>query len=313
MSPQCEDGFTRIANELIEALALIRIPGESMQIFLVILRKTYGFGKKEDRISLAQFTETTGIPKPRIVRALAKLLDMKIIVKSGSGHYPNYGVNKYHGTWEKLPKKAINIAIEGNAMEPLDNTDETVTYAEILPCMAIKEKLPKKAINIAIEGNAMEPLDNTDETVTYAEILPCMAIKEKLPKKAINIAIEGNAVAIQGNLNCLVWHPQKKKETITKEKRNIGEGLLPICLAWRAFQEMRRQKKKPLSGYAEVLIVKKLMAFHANGHDPVDVLNASIENSWQGVFEPKQLAAGKQTAAAVRESNHNACREFANE
>jgi hypothetical protein len=173
--------------------------------------------------------------------------------------------------------------------------------------------LPKKAINIAIEGNAMEPLDNTDETVTYAEILPCMAIKEKLPKKAINIAIEGNAVAIQGNLNCLVWHPQKKKETITKEKRNIGEGLLPICLAWRAFQEMRRQKKKPLSGYAEVLIVKKLMAFHANGHDPVDVLNASIENSWQGVFEPKQLAAGKQTAAAVRESNHNACREFANE
>jgi len=31
-SPQLENGYTRIANELMEALARIRIPGEARQV-----------------------------------------------------------------------------------------------------------------------------------------------------------------------------------------------------------------------------------------------------------------------------------------
>lgn len=44
--PQTENGFTQIANELIEQFARIRIPGEAMQVFWVMLRKIYGFHKK---------------------------------------------------------------------------------------------------------------------------------------------------------------------------------------------------------------------------------------------------------------------------
>ena len=49
--PQVENGYTRIANELLEALAKIRIPGEARQVFDVIMRKTYGF-RKSDPIAL---------------------------------------------------------------------------------------------------------------------------------------------------------------------------------------------------------------------------------------------------------------------
>ena len=36
-NPQTENGYTKIANEIMEALAHIRIPGEAMQVLLVIL------------------------------------------------------------------------------------------------------------------------------------------------------------------------------------------------------------------------------------------------------------------------------------
>ena len=55
--PQLENGYTKIANELLEAIAAIRIPGEAMQVLLVIIRKTYGYCKKKDAISISLFRE----------------------------------------------------------------------------------------------------------------------------------------------------------------------------------------------------------------------------------------------------------------
>lgn len=81
-NPQCENGYTRIANELLEALAKIRIPGEAMQVFLVIVRKTYGFGKKEDAIPLSQFCLATGLKRPNVVRAIKLLERMNLVIKS---------------------------------------------------------------------------------------------------------------------------------------------------------------------------------------------------------------------------------------
>jgi phage replication O-like protein O len=104
-SPQLEDGYARVANELLEALARIRIPGEAMQVFIVILRKTYGFGKKEDRISLSQFHLATGITKPHIIRGIRVLLSMHLITKKGNGDIPTYCINKDYSTWRALPKK----------------------------------------------------------------------------------------------------------------------------------------------------------------------------------------------------------------
>jgi len=117
MGPQCEDGYTKIANELLEALCRFRISGESMQVFLTILRKTYGFGKKSDMIALSQFAEATGIGKPNVVRALRQLSTLNLILVE-KGSVISYGINKHHETWirekrEKirpsLPKPVIKI------------------------------------------------------------------------------------------------------------------------------------------------------------------------------------------------------------
>jgi phage replication O-like protein O len=51
-NPQVENGFFRIANELAMAMSRVRLTGHENQVLWVIFRKTYGFNKKTDRISI---------------------------------------------------------------------------------------------------------------------------------------------------------------------------------------------------------------------------------------------------------------------
>ena len=133
-NPQKEDGHVDLANEIVEALAKIRISGEEMQCLWVIFRKTYGWHKKEDSISLSQFCQTTNLKKPRICHALQKLLSKKVIIiaKNDNG-ITNYGFNKDFDSWMPLPKKvtlpkmAKGGAKKGNESLPLlGHTKETI-------------------------------------------------------------------------------------------------------------------------------------------------------------------------------------------
>jgi phage replication O-like protein O len=49
-SPQKEHGYTPIANEIYDAFVRTRISGEARQVLDCIIRKTYGYNKKEDKI-----------------------------------------------------------------------------------------------------------------------------------------------------------------------------------------------------------------------------------------------------------------------
>ncbi len=107
VNPQVENGHIELATEIWEALCRIRVPGEAMQVLLFIIRKTYGWKKKNDSISLSQFISGTGINQPNICRALKKLRGMNlisIIQKDNSG-IPKYMFNKHYDTWKPLSKK----------------------------------------------------------------------------------------------------------------------------------------------------------------------------------------------------------------
>lgn len=101
-NPQKEDGNVGIANEIFDMLCRTRIPGEARQIFDVILRKTYGFMKKDDWISLSQFCLMTGLKKPDVSRGLKKLFLMNLIIRLDNG---NYAINKNFDLWKPLPKQ----------------------------------------------------------------------------------------------------------------------------------------------------------------------------------------------------------------
>lgn len=105
--PQIENGYTKIADEFLEALIRYRGVSEQMRCFLFILRKTWGWEKKEDQIALSQFVAATGLTKPHICRALKSLEQQQLITaKSGNTKAKIYRINKQFENWKLLPKKA---------------------------------------------------------------------------------------------------------------------------------------------------------------------------------------------------------------
>lgn len=108
-NPQLENGYTPIANEILDALVGIRIPGEARQCLDFIIRKTYGYKKKEDWIALSQFVDATSLKKPTVSRALKKLLFMNMIIKKDKGLGVTYGLQKDCDKWKPLSKKITVI------------------------------------------------------------------------------------------------------------------------------------------------------------------------------------------------------------
>lgn len=118
-SPQKENGFTAIANEIFEALCLRKIRGESRAVFDFILRKTYGYQKKEDILSLSQIATATGLARQHVCRALNHLKQVRMIERDAKGKtrplkdYEAWVVPK-----RGLPKLAIGITKLGSPPSP---------------------------------------------------------------------------------------------------------------------------------------------------------------------------------------------------
>jgi len=125
-NPQIEDGHVDIANELAEAMARTYMSAAENKIFWVIIRKTYGWHKKMDRISYSQFEEATGLDRRHIGPALHRLVSRKIIICTGAGarKMSEYGLQKDHDLWDKTrgadEKSDTDLS---NKLTPISVTD----------------------------------------------------------------------------------------------------------------------------------------------------------------------------------------------
>ncbi|MBU6956073.1 replication protein, partial [Hahella sp. HN01] len=55
-----ENGYTRMANDLVDALALVELSGRQYRVFMAIIRKTYGYNKKSDWMAAEQIQKAMG-------------------------------------------------------------------------------------------------------------------------------------------------------------------------------------------------------------------------------------------------------------
>ena len=67
---------------------------------------------------------------------------------------------------------------------------------------------------------------------------------------------------------------------------------------WSEFRAHRRKLKRPMTDYAETLILCKLEKWRVeSGANPIDIINHSIEMGWQGVFLNGYARQGTTTPA----------------
>lgn len=127
-----DDGYTRIANELLEAVMSADLTARQLKVALAVMRKTYGFGKKTDRITNTQIAGMTGIHHTHVCTAKNEMIAMNVIITSGS----QIGINKVVSDWnfnisqvsETLAKSANKTLAEvANDHSPTQlNTKETI-------------------------------------------------------------------------------------------------------------------------------------------------------------------------------------------
>lgn len=133
LGPQLENGHVKIANELFEILLKIKLFDYERRILFAIIRKTYGWNKKQDFISLSQLSKLTNIRIEHCARTLKTLKNKNIVFRKDG----MTGINKHYAKWilpnqalpnQALPHQAIPTASLGNQPLPHQaDTKDTIT------------------------------------------------------------------------------------------------------------------------------------------------------------------------------------------
>ena len=93
---QLEDGYSRLANELLDATMCSGLPETELCILMAVWRKTYGFNKKLDWVSNEQFEEMIDKHYTHCSAAKNNLIRRKVLIQEGR----KVGMNTNISEWQ---------------------------------------------------------------------------------------------------------------------------------------------------------------------------------------------------------------------
>lgn len=148
-SPQVEDGYTRIADEFLEALIHADYPASVLRFMLIVVRETWGWQRKEAAIPTKRFAEVFRVTERRVRQIRDDCLRHNLIEVEPGEQFetPIYRIQKRYldwltwktnNPWEGPPTRKTNI--------PSFPEDEHTEYSEDEPSDPIKgrESLKEK-------------------------------------------------------------------------------------------------------------------------------------------------------------------------
>lgn len=158
--PQTEDGYTRIANELLDAILRYPFSKRELNIVLAVIRKTYGFNKKADDMTLTQLADLTGMHLPHVSEAVAALSGKNVLLKREGKYGYVLGLNKKHSTWNAYRNGNVTETVSGgyrNGNNGLPKREHSVT--ETVNTKDNPKRQPQKTIPKAREHAPVPGLD----------------------------------------------------------------------------------------------------------------------------------------------------------
>ncbi len=157
-SPQLEDGYTRIANELLEAVSHADFNGAQLRILFCLIRNTYGFGRKECDFSNSFVAKGTGLSKSSIIAVINSLQEGKVIVVTQQSTFNSprkVKLNKHINEWSVLPPQ-WQTSTPGIDITTSTGTDVCTTPG--IDVCTQKRKILKKDIKEIVEKPHFEEI-----------------------------------------------------------------------------------------------------------------------------------------------------------
>ncbi|HGJ5856509.1 MULTISPECIES: replication protein [Arsenophonus] len=272
---ELEEGYTRISNELLEGILTAGLTQHQLLVVMAIIRKTYGYNKKIDWVSNWQISELTGLLPHKCSTAKGALLRRKILISSGR----LVGINQCLSEWKD--KTCLNEMLpeSGNKIKSYPN----------------QVSLPQSGNN-NIPKSGKESLPELGKKKTYPN-------QVKLPESGKKSLPESGKHKRQTTKDNIL-KPNKPPIVPLAEKSKSFEPSsveLPDWLprpTWDSWVQYRKEINKPIKSQQTVIQAIKLLGkCRDNGHQPEEIINASIANGWQGLFEPQQPARPQQAKA----------------
>lgn len=254
-----DDGFTRLANELYEELIGANLTKNQAKVAHAVCRKTYGFNKKMDRIADTQLAQLTRLPRQKVNAVKKELLSMHVLISDGSLIGPNKNLNE----WKIPPAKSGPGSHHGsdkNCHHDSDSHHDDDTVTTVV------------TKNVTTIVTSLSPQwGHTKDTITKDN---------------------------KDNINKPPKSPRAGRSDFNPETVPIPEWLSrEIWSSWVAY---RRDLKKPIKSMQTVAqAINLLDRCIAKGYSSEEIINRSIANGWQGLFEPEQ---SKNTATSRYQS-----------
>ncbi|EAT2433206.1 Replication protein O [Salmonella enterica] len=145
-----DDGYTRLANELLDAVMCSGLPETELCILMAVWRKTYGYNKKMDWISNEQLEEMIQKHHTHCSTAKNSLIRRKVLIQEGR----RVGMNIHISEWQTK-----NNGFCKTLAKPAKKTLAEVANAPKQKLLTTKDKLTKDNIKRSTSENSDESSD----------------------------------------------------------------------------------------------------------------------------------------------------------
>jgi phage replication O-like protein O len=240
-----DNGYTRTANEIQDRLCQLDISGSQFQVLNAIIRTTYGYNKKADRVTNTYLAELTGLNEKTVRDALIVLTARHIILCEKGGIMKLVSVNKVVSEWQVKGDKAANMRKGAEQMHRSK-------------CTADMEQMHRSKCTVETEQ-----MHHADGANAPSERSKCTDTKDNLPKTT----------------------NQRQKDSVSAGKTELDFSCWPSepsPSVFRDWKTMRTAKKAPVTQTVINRLAKQIELAVANGMTVDDVLAECANRGWTG-------------------------------
>ena len=151
----CDDGYTKTANEIQKMKCKIRLSGREHNILEAVIYSTYGWNKKQDRLTNTYLANMCDMDPSDVNKALIELGKRNVITIQKIGVMKLVGINKTVSEWilDKQPKPKKQASIEeGEITHNLGG----ITQNDGRNCLSDRAKLPNTQYSLTQDNKELK-------------------------------------------------------------------------------------------------------------------------------------------------------------
>ncbi|HEM8613985.1 TPA: replication protein [Citrobacter amalonaticus] len=165
---ELEKGYLRLANQIQDALCVVELSGREFRVLNAIVRLTYGWSKKEDRITNSLIADKTRLEVKHASQAVINLAYRNIIKMRRIGQTRYIGINTCLDKWAYTKPKCMKCPV---SFLPVEIVTQVITIPENGDNKINLKTIPENGDNHPQkQGEASPEMGNTKDIIPKTNI-----------------------------------------------------------------------------------------------------------------------------------------------